>query len=132
MLQYTTHSKNQLAARRMLHQLSHSREQRMVVVHSKPSLINMHGMISGKQKSASKMTYSIHEYGWADQASHWKVLSLNTLTHSYPCNSVQNTLHISLQMSTPGSGTCWRESNALTLAYKLQWRVYEQMMVQME
>ena len=70
MLQYTTHSKKQLAARHMLHQLSHSREQRMVAVHSKLALINMQGMISEKQKSAGRMTYSIHEYGRANQASH--------------------------------------------------------------
>ena len=50
--------------------LSHSREQRMVTVHSKLSLINMQGMISGKQKSAGRMTYSIHAYGRANQASH--------------------------------------------------------------
>ena len=121
MLQYTTHSKKQLRARCMLHQLSHSRERRMVAVHSKPSLINMQEMISGKQKSASKMTYSTHEYGRANQVSHWKVLLLSTVTHSYQRNSVQNTLHISSQMSTLGLGTCWKESSALNLAYKLRW-----------
>ena len=65
-----SHSRKQLAARHMLHQLSHSRGQRMVVVHSKLSLINMQGMISGKQKFAGRMTYPICAYGRANQASH--------------------------------------------------------------
>ena len=40
-------------------------------------------------------------------------------THSCQCNSVQNTLHISSQMSTLGLDTCWKESSVLTLAYQL-------------
>ena len=70
MPQYTTHLRKQLAACHMQHQLSHFRGQRMVVVHSKLSLINKLGMTSGKQKFAGKTTYSIHAYGKANQASH--------------------------------------------------------------
>ena len=58
------------------------------------------GNDNGEQKSANKMTYSIHECGRANQTSHWKVSLLSTAMHSCQCNSVRNTLHISSQMST--------------------------------